>query len=97
MLRAAGDLLDGRVALGYFMPGASRRNASRLNNNRIPAGRPLRRSSFSRLLDLLAPGLVGVLALRLRALKMSAAMASRGRVDCVTPPDAIDAASTASL
>ena len=65
VLRAAGDLLDGRVALGYFMPGASRRNASRLNNNRIPAGRPLRRSSFSRLLDLLAPGLVGVLALRL--------------------------------
>ena len=65
VLRAAGDLLDGRVALGYFMTRAARRDTTGLNNNRIPAGRPLRRSSFSRLLDLLAPGLVGVLALRL--------------------------------
>ena len=97
MLRAARDLFYGRVALGNFMTGASSGDTSGLNNNGVPSSRPLRRSSLGGLLDLLAPGLVGVLALRLRALKMSAAMASRGRVDCVTPPDAIDAASTASL
>ena len=66
VLRAAGDLLDGRVALGNFMTGAARRDASTLYNNGVASRRPLRRSSFSRLLDLLAPGLVGVLALRLR-------------------------------
>ena len=67
MLRAAGDLFYGRVALGNFMAGTSRGDAPTLNNNRIPASRPLRRSSLGGLLDLLAPGLVGVLALRLRA------------------------------
>ena len=97
VLRAARYLFDGRVALCYFMTGTPCRDASAFNHYTIPASRPLRRSSLGGLLDLLAPGLVGVLALRLRALKMSAAMASRGRVDCVTPPDAIDAASTASL
>ena len=65
MLRAAGYLFYGRVALRYFVAGASRRNTTGLNNNRIPPSRPLRRSSFGGLLDLLAPGLVGVLALRL--------------------------------
>ena len=65
MLRAAGDLLDGRVAMGYFVAGTPRRDASALNHYTIPSSRPLRRCSFSRLLDLLAPGLVGVLALRL--------------------------------
>ena len=61
VLRTARDLFYGRVALGYFMTRAARRDTTGLNNNRIPAGRPLRRRRLGRLLDLLAPGLVGVL------------------------------------
>ena len=63
MLRAARDLFYGRVALGNFMTGTPCRDTTGLNNNRIPTSGPFRRSSLGGLLDLLAPGLVGVLAL----------------------------------
>ena len=65
MLRAARYLFYRSIALGYFVAGTSRRDASTLNHYTITASRPLRRSSLGGLLDLLAPGLVGVLALRL--------------------------------
>ena len=65
VLRAARDLFYGGIPLGNFMTGAARGDASTLNHYTITASRPLRRSSLGGLLDLLAPGLVGVLALRL--------------------------------
>ena len=65
MLGTARYLFYRSIPLCYFMAGTSCGDTTGLNNNRIPAGRPLRRSSFGGLLDLLAPGLVGVLPLRL--------------------------------
>ena len=65
MLRAARYLFYSGITLCYFMTGASRRDASAFNHYTIPTSGPFRRSSFSGLLDLLAPGLVGVLPFRL--------------------------------